>query len=219
MAKTAAKDMFCIGNWRGYISIPHVSGGQACSATPQAPRNDWWSLPSSSMASLCMTCILSLCDCCRVLAWFTQVACASLIAAVHIPSTSQIAVVQWALASLMALAVWASFWWKVALVSDTCFLWWASMDALFVSSHLMALFISPCSQSTSLERAFKSGPGWVLDGGAVGTLATLGVSDARVGEGEWLFGIVLSNVSAHGDAYWEVASGLGVTKTVLSKPV
>ena len=160
--------------------------GQTCSATLQAFRKDWQSLPSSSMASLSISCIHSPCYCCRMWACSAQVISASLIAAVHVASVSQIMVVQQALVSLMALAVWTSFWWKVVLKSNTCLLPWASMDALVVSRCPIALFISSCSWSTSLERVFQSVPGWVPGCEAAGMLVTLGVSNARVREGKWL---------------------------------
>ena len=153
MAKKAAKDMFPNSNCRGYMSIPHASGGQACSATLQTVRKDCQSLPSSSMASLSISCIHSPCDCCRMQAHSAQVASTSLISDVYVASVSHITIVQWALTSLMASAVWALFWWKAVSESDTCFLQWASMDALVVSSHPVALFISPCSWSTFSERA------------------------------------------------------------------
>ena len=116
-----------------------------------------------------------------------------------------------------SLAVWASFWWMAVSVSDTCPVWWGSMDVLVVSSHPMALFISLCSQSTLLEVVPMSVPVGVLDGGAVGTLATSGVSNARIWEGEWLLGTVPSSMSAHGDACWEVAISLDVAKIIQEK--
>ena len=73
------------------------------------------------------------------------------------------------------------------------------MDALVISSCPMALFISPCSQSTSSEMVPVSAPDRVLDGRAVGALATSGVSNARVREGEWLIGMVSSGIAAHSD--------------------
>ena len=118
----------------------------------------------------------------------------------------------------MALVVWASFWWKAVSMSNTCFLWQASMDALVESSLPMALFISPCSQSTLSERVPESIPRWVLDCGAVGILAASGFSDARVREGEWLIGMALSGIAACGDACWEVATSLGTAKTGPSAP-
>ena len=48
------------------------------------------------------------------------------------------------------------------------------------------------------------------------TLVTLGVSDARFGEGKWLIEMVLSGITAHTDICWEVATSLGVAKTGLS---
>ena len=139
--------MFPINNCRGYMSTSHASGRQTHSTTLQAVRKDWQSLPSSSMASLSISCICSPCDCCRMWAHSLQAVSTSLIAAVHVASAAWIAVTQWALTSLMAFVVWASFWWKVVSKSDTCFLQRASTDALFISC---------CSQSTSSERALRS---------------------------------------------------------------
>ena len=42
-------------------------------------------------------------------------------------------------------------------------------------------------------------PEGVLDGGVVGMLATLGVSNARVGVGKWLIGMVSSGIATRGD--------------------
>ena len=92
------------------------------------------------------------------------------------------------------------------------------MDALVVSSHPMALFICPCSRSTSLERVSMSVLVGVSDCGVVGMLTTLGVSDTRVREGEWLIGTVSSGIAAHGDTCWEVATSLSAAKTGLSGP-
>ena len=50
----------------------------------------------------------------------------------------------------------------------------------------------------------------------VGTLAALGVSDARVKEGKWLIRMVSAGVAACGDACWEVATSSGVAETGLS---
>ena len=216
MTKRAAKDMFPINNCRGYMSTPCDSEGQTCSTTLQAVRKDWQSLTSSSMASLSISCIHSPCDCCRMWVHSAQVVSASLIAAAHVASASWIAVTQQTLTSLMALAVWASFWWKVVLKSDTCFLQWVSMDTLVVSRGPMVLLISSCSWSTSSERALGSIPGWVLGCGAAGTLVALGVSDARVREDEWLIGTASSGLAACSDACWDVATSLGMAKTGLS---
>ena len=113
----------------------------------------------------------------------------------------------------MALVVWASFWWKAVSKSDTCFLQQASMDALVVSRHPMALSISSCSWSTSSERVLRSIPGWVLGCWVAGTLVTLGVSDARVEEGEWLSWMASSGLATCGNACWEVATSFDVAKT------
>ena len=99
-------DMFPTSNCSRYISTPHASVGQAFSATLQAVRKDWQSLPSSSMASLSISCICSTCDCCRMQVHSKQVASATLIAAAHAASAFQIVVAQWALTSLRASAVW-----------------------------------------------------------------------------------------------------------------
>ena len=48
-------------------------------------------------------------------------------------------------------------------------------------------------------------PEGVLDGRVIGTQVALGVSNARVGEGEWLLGMVLSSISACSDACSQVA--------------
>ena len=149
--------------------------------------------------------------------WSAQVASASLIAAVHIASASQIAVAQWALTSLMALAVWASFWWKAVSVSDTCFLQWASMDALVVSSCPMALFISPCSQSTLSERVPTVCPRMSLGlwgGRDTGHLRSFWHQGQRGWMADW--DGIMSGVAAHGDTCWEVATSLGAAKTGLS---
>ena len=76
------------------------------------------------------------------------------------------------------------------------------MYALVISSHPMAVFISPCKWNTSLGRVPVSSPVDVMDGSMVGMLAILGVSGARVVGDEWLLGTVSSNMSAHGDAGW-----------------
>ena len=120
---------------------------------------------------------------------------------------SLIAVVQQAFGSLMASVAWASFLQKATSVSETCFLQRASIDALVISSCPMALFISPCSQSTSSERAPVSAPEGVLDGRVVGVLATSGVSNARVREGEWLISMVSSGIAIHSDGWGEVVTG------------
>ena len=49
-------------------------------------------------------------------------------------------------------------------------------------------------------------------------LATSGVSDARVREGEWLIGMALSGIPACGDACWEVPTSLGVAESGISGP-
>ena len=145
-----------------------------------------------------------------------QAVSATLIAAAHMATASQITVMQQALTSLMALAVWASFWQKAVSKSNICFLWQASMAALVVSRCLIALFISSCSWSTSSEKVLWSIPGLVAGYRAAGTLVTSGVSNARVREGEWLIGTASSGLAACSDAYWEVATGLGMTETGLS---
>ena len=218
MAKRAAKDMFPVNSCRGHMSTPHASGGQTCRAALQAIRKDWWSLPSSSIASLSISCIHSPCDCCRMQACSAQVVSASLIGDVHIVSASQIMVTQWAFTSLIALAVWPHFDGKQSQKSNTCFLWQASMDALVISRCPMALFISSCSWSTSLERALRSVPGQVPGCGAAGTLVGLGVSDARVEEGKCLIGMASSGLAAKQcllwSSYW---LGHGWSWPVLSK--
>ena len=80
----------------------------------------------------------------------------------------------------------------------------------------MALFISPCGQSTSLETEPMSVPVGVSDCGTVGTLTTSRVSNARVREGEWLIGMVSSGVVVCDDICWEVATSLDVAETGLS---
>ena len=90
------------------------------------------------------------------------------------------------------------------------------MDALVVSRHPRALFISSCSQSTSSERVLVSIPGLILGCRAAGTLVTSGVSNARVGGGEWLMRMASLGQAACGDTCWEVVTGRCVAKTGLS---
>ena len=90
------------------------------------------------------------------------------------------------------------------------------MDALVVSRHPIALLISSCSWSIMSERVLRSIPGWVPACGVAGTLVTLGVSDTRVRECEWLIGVASLGLAACGDACWDVATGLGMAKTGLS---
>ena len=179
------------------------------------------------MASLSIFCILSPCYCCSSWAPSAQavstslmesahLASASWIVAVHTASASQVTSAQWALATLMASAVMALFWWRVVSVSDTSLLQWASIEALVVNSHPMAVFISPCSQSTSSDKAPDLAPRWVSDCSIVGTPAASGVSDVGVREGKWLIRMVSSIVTTCSDACVEVAIGSGLAKSALS---
>ena len=150
VAKRAARDMFPVSNCKGYMSTPWALGGQPCKATPQASRKD----PPFFLYGLAL----------QVLHTFTKglfqgmgMICTGglclLMAAVHITSASQIMAVQWAITSLIASVVLASFWCMVVPILDTSLLWWESMVALVVSSHPMATFISLCSWSTSSGKA------------------------------------------------------------------
>ena len=94
-------------------------------------------------------------------------------AVVHVASAPQMAAVQRALDSLMAV-----------LVLDTSLLWWESMEALVVSSYPMAMFISPCSQSTSSDRVPRSVLGQVSDHGVEAMLATVRPINTGGGDGE-----------------------------------
>ena len=97
-----------MSNWRGPISTPQASGGQACSAIPQAARKERQSLPSSSMASVSRCCISSACKCWMEWTCSIQWDSAFLISAVQQAFASIIIEVQLASASIMIEAQLAS---------------------------------------------------------------------------------------------------------------
>ena len=159
------------------------------------------------MTSHSKCCMLSSRDHCKVWVWSVQAVPASLMAAVHLASASQITAMQRALASLMVVLVW-----------DTSLLWWESMEALVVSSHPMPMFISLCSQSTSSDRAPRSALGQVSDCEVEVTLATVDFSTQEVVmASDWLGQMWMSSrMATYCSSCKEVAISLGTAKSAPS---
>ena len=94
------RDMFPMSNWRGPISTPQASMGQACYAVPQVTGKERQSLPSFSMAFISRCCMPSACDCWMEWPCLVQWDSVFLIAVVQWTSTFVLIEAQLVLASL-----------------------------------------------------------------------------------------------------------------------
>ena len=114
----------------------------------------WFSASAKMQAQLASTSLI-------------QVACqtmALLISTAQWVSASLMLWAQRAFDSLMASVVSDSFWQRVIPKSETCFLWWVSIEDLVANKCPRALLASSWSQVTSKEVASLLGPG-ILTGG------------------------------------------------------
>ena len=90
------RDRIPVNKWRGYISFPRASLGQAWRAAPQAHREDWWECFSTSWASSSTFCMASWC--CH----YSFEACTALAASTFLT------LVAWITSALLVEAEWAA---------------------------------------------------------------------------------------------------------------